>query len=148
MITDNGRKWDYLPVKSLSALLRGITSNHKEDFYCLNCFCLYTKNNKFKEHKKVCENHDYYVKMPKKENKVLKYNHGEKTMRAPFIICVDLECLIEKINTCRNDPEKSSTTKVNKHTLSGYSLFTCTSFDAKKNKLDCYRGENCIKKVL
>ena len=37
MITD-GEKWHYLAVKSLSALFRGITSNHKEDFYCLNCF--------------------------------------------------------------------------------------------------------------
>ena len=37
MITD-GKKWYYLAVKSLSAFLRGISSNHKEDFQCLNCF--------------------------------------------------------------------------------------------------------------
>ena len=36
MITDDGEKWHYLAVKSLSALLRGITSNHKEEFYCSN----------------------------------------------------------------------------------------------------------------
>ena len=36
MITD-GKKWHYLPVKRLSALLRGITSNNNGDFYCLNC---------------------------------------------------------------------------------------------------------------
>ena len=35
MIT-GGQKWRYLAVKSLSALLRGITSNHNQDFYCLN----------------------------------------------------------------------------------------------------------------
>ena len=34
MISD-GQKWHYLVVKNLSRLLRGITSNHKEDFYCL-----------------------------------------------------------------------------------------------------------------
>ena len=34
MISD-GQKWHYL-VNNLSGLLRGITSNHKEDFYCLN----------------------------------------------------------------------------------------------------------------
>ena len=33
MISD-GQKWHYLVVKNLSKLLRGITSNHKEDFYC------------------------------------------------------------------------------------------------------------------
>ena len=37
MITD-GEKWHYLTVKNLPGLLRGITSSHKEDFYCLNFF--------------------------------------------------------------------------------------------------------------
>ena len=46
MIIDDGEKWCYVAVKSLSALIRGITSNHKEDFYCLNCFHSYTKKNK------------------------------------------------------------------------------------------------------
>ena len=37
MIT-GGKKWHYVAVKKLSALLRGITSKHDGDFYCLNCF--------------------------------------------------------------------------------------------------------------
>ena len=36
--------------------------------------------------------------------------------------------------------------KKNKHTPSGYSLFTHCSFDIAKNKLDYYRGEDCMKK--
>ena len=40
MITD-GKKWHFLAVKSLSASLIGITSNHQGDFYCLNCFHSY-----------------------------------------------------------------------------------------------------------
>ena len=47
MIT-NGKKSHYLAVTSLSALLQGKSSNHK-DFYCLNCFNLYTTKNKLKE---------------------------------------------------------------------------------------------------
>ena len=38
MITDDDNRWHYLAVKSLPALLRGTTSNHHGDFYCLNCF--------------------------------------------------------------------------------------------------------------
>ena len=38
-------------------------------------------------------------------------------MRVPFIIFAGLECLLEKINTCHNNPEKPSTTKINKHLL-------------------------------
>ena len=32
-------------------------------------------------------------------------------MKVPFIIYVDLESLLQKMNTCHNNPEKSSTTK-------------------------------------
>ena len=46
---------------------------------------------------------------------------------------------------CQVD-EESSTTEINKHTPSGYSLFTNCSFDERKNKLDYYRGEDCMKK--
>ena len=66
-------------------------------------------------------------------------------MKAPFVIYAGLESLLEKMSPCHNNPGKSSTTKMNKHTLSGYSLFTHYSFDTTKNKLDYYRGKNCMK---
>ena len=81
--------------------------------------------------------------MPEEDNKILKYNQGEKSMKVPFIIYADLESLLEKMNTCHNNPEKS-TTKINKHTPSGYSLFPHCSFDTTKNKLDYNRGKNCM----
>ena len=70
--------------------------------------------------------------MQKEDNKVLRYNHGEKSMKVPFIIYSNLQSWLEKINVCHNDPEKSSTTKINKQTASGYSLFTKCSLDATK----------------
>ena len=83
--------------------------------------------------------------MPKEDNKILKDTHGEKSMKVPFIIYADLESLIKKVSTCHNNSKKSSATKINKHTPSGYSLFTHCSVDTTKNKLDCYRGKNCMK---
>ena len=67
-------------------------------------------------------------------------------MKVPFIIYAVLESLLEKMNTCHNNPRKSPTTKINEHTAPGYSLFTHCSFDKTKNKLDYYRGKNCMKK--
>ena len=145
MINDS-EKWHYLAVTKLSALLKGITSKHKGDFYCLNCFRAYTTKNKLERHEDVCKNHDYCcVEMPNEDNKILKYNHGEKSMKSPFIIYADLESLLEKISTCYDSPEKSSTTKINKHISSGYSLFTYCSFDETKNKLSHDRGKNLMK---
>ena len=49
------------------------------------------------------------------------------------------------MSTCYGSLEKSSTTKTNKHTLSGYSLFTYYLFDETKNKLSHDRGKICMK---
>ena len=51
------------------------------------------------------------------------------------MIYADLECLLLKINTCQNNPEKSYTEKKAKHKPSGHSLVTCFSFDKSKNEL-------------
>ena len=147
MIT-NGEKWHYLTVKNLPGLLRRITSTHKENFYCLNCFHSYRTKNKLEPHKKVCENHDYCnVEMPTKDNNIIKYNQGEKCIKLSFVVYVDLECLLEKISACQNNPNESSTTEINKHIPSAYSIFTHCSFDRAKNKLNHYRGKDCMKKV-
>ena len=71
--------------------------NHNGDFYCSDCFHSFRIQNKLKNHKNVCENHDYcYAEMLRKDNKILKYKHGEKSMKVPFIIYADLEPLPEK----------------------------------------------------
>ena len=146
MIT-NGENWHYLVVKRLSGLLTGITSNHKEVFYCLNCFHSYRTKNKLETHKKICENRDYCrVEMPTKDNNKIKYNHGEKSIKLPFVVYADLECLLEKMGTCYNNPEESSRTKINKYTPSGYSIFTHCSFNKSKSKLNYYRREDCMTK--
>ena len=50
------------------------------------------------------------------------------------------------MRTSYNNPKNSSTTKINKHTPSCYSLFTHCSFDLTRNKLDCYRGKDCMER--
>ena len=84
--------------------------------------------------------------MPTKDNNTIKYSQGENSMKIPFIIYAELECLLEKMSTCIYNLNESSTTKINKHTLSGYSIFTSCSFGESKNKLNYYRGKDCMKK--
>ena len=87
-------------------------------------------------------------KCRKKKESILKYNHGEKSLKIPFIIYADMESLHEKINTCYKNPKKLSTVKINSHTASGYSLFSHCSFNTRKYKLNYYSGKDCIKSVL
>ena len=143
----NGENWHYLAVKSLSRLLRGVSSNHDGDYYCLNCFHSSRTENKLNVHKEICENHEYCnIEMPSPNNNIIKYNQGDKSLELPFIIYADLECLLKKIDTCYNNPDLSSTTKINQHIPSGYSIYTNCSFDKSNNKLSYYRGEDCMKR--
>ena len=142
MITD-GEKWHYIalereptddgfnrPMKIQSKLFRGKTSNHDGDFYCLNCLHSFRTDNALKKHERLCENNDYYcVEMPTKLNKILKYNHGEKSLKTPFVIYVDLECLLLKQQSRQNNPNKSYTEPKAIHEPSGYPLDLVCSFD-------------------
>ena len=82
--------------------------------------------------------------MPDENNKILKYNPGEKSLKVPSIIYADLECLPEKIDTCQNNPEKSYTEKKAKHKPTGYLRITCCSFDKSKTEWNYYRGKDCM----
>ena len=73
MITYGTGNWHYLAVKSISGLLRGITSNHNGDFYCLNCFHPYTTERKLRKHERICNDHDFcYLKMLEEDDKIVK----------------------------------------------------------------------------
>ena len=55
------------------------------------------------------------------------------------------KCLLQKINTCQNNPKKSYTEKKATHKPSGYFLLTCCLFDKSKNEQKQYRGKDCMK---
>ena len=85
--------------------------------------------------------------MPKWVEKILKYNHGEKSLKAPFAIYLYLECLLKKEQPCQNYPEKSYTEKKARHEPSGWAMFTRCLFNEKENKLYYYREKDCIEKL-
>ena len=148
MVTDGTTNWHYLAIKNLPGLLRGITSNHNGDFYCLNCLQSYRTKTKLKKHEKICKNHDFcYLKVPDVDNNILESKPGKKSLKHAFAIYANLECLLLKMNTFNNNnhhhhhhPNKSYTIAKTIHTSSGYSLLTSCSFDKSENKQIYYRG--------
>ena len=133
MIT-NGKKWHYSalksepiddgfshPIRSLPRLFRGVTSNHVGELYCLNCLHSFRTDNALKKHDRLCDNIDYCsVEVPTKSNKILKYNHGEKSLKTPVVIYADLECLLIKQQSCQNNPNESYTERKAIHEPCGY----------------------------
>ena len=69
-----------------------------------------------------------------------------KPHKRQCIIDVDLESLIKKIDNCKNNPEKSSATKIGEPVPCGYSMSTIWAFDSTKYKHTLYRAEDCMKK--
>ena len=55
------------------------------------------------------------------DNKILEHNHGEKSLRTPFVLYADLECLLLKQQSCQNNQNKSYTEKNAIHEPCGYS---------------------------
>ena len=92
--------------------------------------------------------------MPKWVEKILKYNSGEKSLKAPFAIYLDLECLLKKEQSRENNNnnnnndnnnnnlEKLYTEKEAKHEPSGLAMFTKCSVDQKENKLGYCRRKD------
>ena len=158
LIIIDGEKWHYLalksepaadrynrPVTSLSRLFRGITSNHNGDFYCMGCFNYFRTDNALKKKKKLFSNNDYcHIAMPEEDKNILKYHHGEKSLKAPFTISADFECLLIKEQSCQNNLKKSYTKRKAKHEPSGYSLSLICLFDKTKNIHYFYRRKVCI----
>ena len=133
---DEAENWHYIalksvptadrfnrPIRSLSRLFREITANNDGDFYHLGCLHSFRTDNALKRHERLCDNNDYcYIEMSTEDNKTLKYNHGEKSLKVPFTIYADLECLLITEQSCQDNPKESYTEKRAKHEPLGYSL--------------------------
>ena len=103
----------YLAVKKLFTLL---TSKHQGDFYCLNCLHSFRTENKLKSHEKVCKNKYFCgTAIPSEKDNILEFCQYMKSDKMPYIIYADIESLIRKIDGYANNPENSSTTKIDKH---------------------------------
>ena len=49
--------------------------------------------------------------MTSEDTKILELNQYQKSDKAPFVIYSDLECIIEKLDGCKNNPENLSAAK-------------------------------------
>ena len=58
--------------------------------------------------------------MPEKSKNISKYYSGEKSLKAPFTLYADFECLLIKEQSCQNNLEKPYTERKARHEPSVY----------------------------
>ena len=80
--------------------------------------------------------------LPEK-NTILGFNQYIKSDKVPHIIYADIESLINKRDRYANNPENSSTTKIDEHIPCGYSMPMILAFNSKHT---LYSRKDCIKK--
>ena len=99
---------------------------------------------KLESYKKVCENKEFcnILIIPPVETKISEFNQYQKSDKVQFSIYADIECIIKKIDECKNNHENPFTTKVTEHVPSGFSMSTISSFRNMKNNHDTCRGKN------
>ena len=75
--------------------------------------------------------------MPFENTKILEFHQYQKSDKATFIIyariiylSIYLECIIEKIDGCKNNSENLSTKKVSEHMPSGFFMSTIFHLEA------------------
>ena len=112
---------------------------------CFYKLCLEQKANLNRVKKNVKIKISLMQLMPSEDTKISEFNQYQKSDKAPFIMYADLACIVEKIDGCKHNLESSFPTKVSEHIPSGFSMFTISSFRSIENKLDVYRGKDCMK---
>ena len=78
--------------------------------------------------------------------KILEFNQIQKSDKASFIVYIDLECITEKIDGCKNNLKNLSTRKVSEHIPSGFLMSVISSKRSIEDKHDVYRRKDCMKK--
>ena len=121
----------------MSTLLKGITSKHHWDFYCLNCLHSFKTENK--------ENDFSGILMLSEKDNILEFNQHMKSGKMSYIIYADIESLIRKIDRCANNSEKSSTAKIGEHIPCVYSMPKVWRFGHIEDNHALYRGKDCMK---
>ena len=80
-------------------------SKHHGDFYCLNYLHSFATESTRETHEDVWKNKYFCNVVTASDNtKIIEFNQYQKSDKAPFIIYAGHECLIEKIDGCKNNP--------------------------------------------
>ena len=122
---ENG-KYHYSLIKNFSRLFRSqITSRTNEPLHiCKRCFSGFTKDTLLQNHTFYCSSKDsVYVKMPKKEDSILKYKNFERQFPLPFVAYADFECFTKPMSSCCPNPEDPYNYNYQKHEPSGFCIF-------------------------
>ena len=166
LLLENSRTSHWFLVKDVSKLLCRKSSNCKEKYYCLRCFRGFTKKSGLEDHDKDCSKFKpQRVIMPQdvkqrdkgckpkskedyeKEQLTFKFNSYRKTIKHPFTIVADTECILEPKEDA--DESDATTVKTAVHIPCTASYLLSSHLPGYENEqVQVFHGTGCIDEFL
>ncbi|KAL9979362.1 hypothetical protein ACROYT_G017015 [Oculina patagonica] len=150
LITENENK-HYVLIKDFNKFMYNQTKHKERKHFCMHCLQCFSSERVLNDHKDNCiqVNGTQAVKMPDKDNNILKFNNFHKQQAVPFVIYADFEAITEKISGCKPKDDKSYTQAYQRHTDCGYGYKVVCFYDDKYTRpLQIYRGEKAVYKFM
>ena len=150
LITENENN-HYVLIKDFNKFMYNQTKHEHRKHFCMHCLQCFSSDRVLSNHKDICiqVNGTQAIKMPTKDNNILKFNNFHKQQPVPFVIYADFEAITEKIHGCQQEGKKSYTEAYQKHTDCGYGYKVVCCYDDKYTKpIQLYRGENAVYKFM
>ena len=141
----------YVLIKDFNKFMFNQTKHKNKKHFCMYCLQCFSSDRVLNEHKDNCiqVNGTQAVKMPDKDNNILKFNNFHKQQAVQFVIYADFEAIVEKIQGCQQNNNKSYTEAYQKHTDCGYGYKVVCRYDDKYTKpMQIYRGEKAVYKFM
>ena len=150
LITENENK-HYVLIKDFNRFIYNQTKCEHRKHFCMCCLQCFSSERVLNNHKKNCiqVNSKEAIKMPDKDNNILKYNNFHKQQAVPFVIYADFDAMAEKVQGCMPSDGKSYTETYQKHKDCSYGYKVVCCYDDKYTKRELiYRGEKAVYKFM
>ena len=147
LLISKGGIQHYTAIKSLSRLLsRSNSKHHGKQYFCTNCLQSFTLESSRDEHQVYCENNEAVRVEMLRKGLTVEFCDGQNQFKVPFIMYTDFESILEPIQHPNPEPTGPYTSKVTKHSPSGWCVYSKFMYREVKDPLRLYRGKDCLEK--
>ncbi|WP_158087468.1 hypothetical protein, partial [Vibrio cholerae] len=116
--------------------------NRHKKYICRRCLTHFYKNKDLSEHLIICKSLEPCRPIMPYPGQTVKFKNYYKKFEHPYVIYMDFESILKKIDTCTNDPNNSYTNKIQKHIPYGFTIYLVSRVTNKIYKPICYRAKN------
>ena len=108
--TDKDKNKHYVLIKDFNKFMYNQTKHKERKHFCMYCLQCFSSERVLNNHKDICiqVNGEQAIKMPDKDNNILKFNNFHKQQPVPFVIYADFEAITEKIHGCQQNNESGT----------------------------------------